>query len=146
MKNFASVLCNFQKKSGFSRKLTSRGMNSRDATPLTAALGYVSIGLGLTQVLAPRQLSQAIGVGSHTAMMRSLGLREIAAGVGILNSDQPSQWLWARAAGDLMDLALLGTAFRTDNRDGTRLGCTTAMIAAIAALDVYAARLQEREE
>jgi len=146
MKNLSSVPCSFSTRSDFRRKLASRSSDNPDATSLTAALGYVSIGLGLTQILAPRHLSEAIGVGSHTAMMRSLGLREIAAGVGILRSRQPSQWLWARAAGDLMDLALLGTAFKTDKRDGTRLGFTTAMIAAIAALDVYAARLQEREE
>ena len=95
MKNLSRLLCNLSKKSDLPHKLAS-SMDNADATPLTTALGYVSVGLGLTQILAPRRLSEAIGVGSHVAMMRSLGLREIAAGVGILRSRQPSRWLWAR--------------------------------------------------
>jgi hypothetical protein len=133
-------------KFGSPLKRASRSINNPYATPLTTALGWVSIGLGLTQILAPRQLSEAIGVSDHSTMMRSLGLREIAAGVGILASREPSYWLWARAAGDAMDLTLLGAAFTSDRRDSTRLSSTTAMIAAITALDVFAAIQQGNEE
>lgn len=133
-------------KFGSPLERASRSINNPYATPLTTVLGWVSIGLGLTQILAPRQLSKAIGVSNHPTMMRSLGLREITAGVGILTSREPSHWLWARAAGDAMDLALLGAAFKADKRDGARLSSTTAVIAAIAALDVFAALRQGNEE
>jgi hypothetical protein len=133
-------------KYGTPLKRASRNINNPYAAPLTSALGWISIGLGLTEILAPRRLSSAIGVGEHPGLMRSLGLREIAAGVAILASRQPSHWLWARAAGDAMDLALLGTAYQADRRDGTRLMSATAMIAAITALDVFAALRQRSEE
>jgi len=133
-------------KFGSPLKRASRSINNPYATSLTTALGWVSIGLGLTQILAPRQLAEAIGVSDHPTMMRSLGLREITAGVGILASREPSHWLWARVAGDAMDLALLGAAFKADKRDGARLSTTTAMIAAIAALDALAALRQGNEE
>ncbi|MDB5757996.1 MAG: cyclase/dehydrase [Burkholderia sp.] len=127
-------------------KQACRSLNNPYANPLTTALGWVSIGLGLAEILAPRQLSDAMGVRNHPTLMRALGLREISAGVGLFASRQPSHWLWARAAGDVMDLALLGAAFRTDKRDGTRLSSATAMIAAVAVLDVFAALKQGDEE
>jgi hypothetical protein len=127
-------------------KRASRSVNNPYATPLTTALGWISIGLGLAEIVAPRQLSETMGVSTHPTLMRALGLREISAGVGILASHQPSYWLWARAAGDAMDLALLGAAFRADKRDGVRLSSTIAMIGAIAALDVFAALKQGDEE
>lgn len=133
-------------KCGSPLRRASRSINNPYATPLTATLGWVSIALGLGEILAPRQLSETMGVRNHPTLMRALGLREISAGVGILASHQPSYWLWARVAGDAMDLALLGTAFRTDKRDSARLSSATAMIAAIAALDVFAALKQGDEE
>lgn len=137
---------NQMEKYGSALKRTSRRINNPYASSLTTALGWVSIALGLTEILAPRQLSSAIGVRNHPALLRSLGMREIAAGVAILTSREPSRWLWGRAAGDAMDLALLLTAFETDKRDGTRLSIATAMIAGIAAIDVFAALRQGNEE
>ena len=133
-------------KYGSTLKRASRRINNPYASSLTTALGWISIGLGLTEILAPRQLSSAIGIRNHPTLLRSLGMREIAAGVAILTSREPSRWLWGRAAGDAMDLALLVTAFDTDKRDGTRLSSATAMIAGIAALDVFAALQQGKEE
>ena len=39
-----------------------------------------------------------------------VGLRELACGVGLLSERRPAGWAWARVAGDMMDIALLGSA------------------------------------
>lgn len=75
-------------------------------------LGWFSVGLGLAQLLAPRQVARLVGADeddetTRTAMM-ALGVRELTCGVGLLSETRPAAWAWARVAGDVMDLALLG--------------------------------------
>ncbi|MGZ3159036.1 MAG: hypothetical protein ACXU7H_08125, partial [Burkholderiaceae bacterium] len=79
---------------------------------LTKALGWFSVGLGIAQIVAPRTISRLAGLGHSPILVRAVGLREIASGVGILSDRNPSGWLWTRVAGDAMDLALLGNAAR----------------------------------
>jgi len=62
-------------------------------------LGWFSIGLGVTQLVAPRALARAIGVGhgpSECLAMRAVGVRELMAGIGILSGRKPGAWLWSR--------------------------------------------------
>ena len=64
----------------------------------------------------PRYVSRLIGVrddGNTRTVLRAVGLREILTGVGILTQRRPAGWLWARAGGDVMDLALLGSALKS---------------------------------
>ncbi|HYD94145.1 MAG TPA: SRPBCC family protein [Noviherbaspirillum sp.] len=108
------------------------------AEQLARALGWFSIGLGLAQLIAPRGMSRAIGAQERPAVMRGLGAREIASGVGILSQRRPANWLWTRVAGDALDLALLGAAARTPQgrANRRRLAWTTAAVAGIAVLDL----------
>jgi hypothetical protein len=120
---------------------------NRYASPLTNILGWFSIGLGLTRLLAPSQACDAIGVGEHTTLMRSIGLREVSAGAGILMSEKPSYWLWSRVAGDAMDLSLLGASLKDGGgRDPSRTAWASALVAGVAALDLVAAMRQMGEE
>ena len=116
---------------------------------LSKALGWFSIGLGLAQITAPRQLADMIGIendGGSVRLMRALGAREIASGVGILAQPRTPQWLWARVAGDVMDLALLGAAMRADGNQRKRILAATAAVAGVAALDAFTgARLRQDE-
>lgn len=105
------------------------------AAQLAKALGWFSIGLGVAQLLAPRQLSRAVGVDTNPNLVRALGVREVASGAGILAGSRPSNWLWSRVAGDAMDLALLGMASRSA-RNQRRLSLATAAVAGIAVLDL----------
>jgi hypothetical protein len=105
---------------------------------VAAGIAAFSIGLGLAQLLAPRQLARLIGVGEHTAGMRALGLREIASGIGVLAA--PRQGLWARVAGDAMDLALLASALGgRGNRRGRVLAAAAAVVT-VGVLDYLCAR------
>lgn len=113
---------------------------------LAEGLGWFSIGLGLAEIAAPRGLGRFIGVevesGRGRLLMRALGAREIASGIGILRSRRRSAWMWSRVLGDAMDLALLGSAMSADRSDRARLTAATVAVAGVTAVDVLtAARL-----
>lgn len=114
----------------------SRLTNGHDKQ-LARALGWFSIGLGLAEIAAPRGLAKFIGVSDdHYGLFRFLGLREIASGIGILTQPKPAGWMWARVGGDVMDLALLGTALTSDQARTSRVMAATAAVAGVTALDV----------
>lgn len=79
------------------------------------ALGWAGIGIGMAEIVAPRLLDKVLGVGDHRLLTRSMGIREIVSGLGILsNPKRPTAGLWSRVVGDVVDVALLGaTAART---------------------------------
>jgi uncharacterized membrane protein len=107
---------------------------------LARGLGWFSIALGAAELLAPRALDRAIGAGSYPNLTRAFGLREIAAGVGLLTQPNPEPWLWARVAGDALDLGALGAAMLdADDDERVRLGTAIAAVAGVTALDIYAA-------
>src|SRR4051794_37764338 len=64
-------------------------------------LGWFSLGLGIAQIAVPRVLARAIGIRDdrkNRKLMRAIGSREIAAGIGILTRSRPAGWVWARVA------------------------------------------------
>ena len=69
-------------------------------------MGWFSIGLGVAELLTPSLVGALTGV-RNNKLLRLYGLRELACGVGILNSEQPASWMWARVAGDVMDFATI---------------------------------------
>ncbi|MBX5461492.1 MAG: SRPBCC family protein [Steroidobacteraceae bacterium] len=114
------------------------------ADRLGRSLGFASLGLGMAALLAPRASARLIGRDNHATLMGLVGVRELGAGVGILASRNPAPWLWFRVAGDVMDLALLGTGLRGANLHRGRTVIATAAVAGITALDVFASTQQTR--
>lgn len=112
---------------------------------LSKTLGWFSLGLGLTEVMFPRQLGRAIGIGEHPTLLPLLGLREIASGIAILTQSDPTNAVRSRVAGDIMDLALLGTAMTSEGADRTRLATATAAVLGVTALDMLCAGRLARE-
>jgi hypothetical protein len=104
------------------------------------ALGWASIGIGLTELAAPRQLEHLMGIGNgeNTGILRVCGVREVLSGIDILSHDDPAPGLWGRVAGDALDLALLGVAAKKSRRPGG-LATACAMVVGIAALDMLVA-------
>lgn len=103
------------------------------------ALGWFSIGLGLTEVLAPRQLANAIGIdddADNQTVLRGFGVREIVNGIGILTQPKASGWLWGRVGGDAMDLAFLCKQYGKDTTHPGRLSTAVAAVVGVTALDV----------
>lgn len=107
--------------------------------PLTTFLGVFSIGLGLWEVLSPRSVAAATGV-RFPGLLRAYGAREIGAGLGILTADRPAGWLWARVAGDVLDLATIAAAYyQAAAADRAKAVAAAAAVAGVTALDVIAA-------
>lgn len=123
---------------------TSGGISNRNADPrLGIGLGWFSIGLGLAQIFAPRSMARMLGVPERSTALRLVGIRELAAGVGLLAQPTAPAWRWARVAGDIMDLALLGGSAARDGVESEKLARTTAATLGITAVDV-AAGLESR--
>jgi hypothetical protein len=102
-------------------------------------LGVFSVAVGLTQLAAPHWLGRRTGAGEHPALMRVCGARELAAGIGILSGRKPAVALWARVAGDVIDIGLLGVALVKNARRG-RLALLLGSVLGITLLDLLAAR------
>lgn len=113
------------------------------------ALGWLSLGLGAAQLAVPQMLASGVGLrkaSGTTRLMRLVGARELLAGVGILRRRHTRGWLWARVAGDLMDLALLGTALKSvKKRRRGRLPVALLAVAGVAVLDLVVARRAGKE-
>ena len=70
------------------------------ARSMAQGLGWFSIGLGIAQVAAPGNVARLIGVGDddeNRGVVRAVGLREIASGMGLLGRARPAGWAWARS-------------------------------------------------
>jgi uncharacterized membrane protein len=111
-------------------------------------LGWFSIGLGLAELLAPREVAHLIGAKSTArahATLRILGLREVISGIGILSSSRDPKWVWSRLGGDIIDVALLKTGLASSNSDRARGLAATAMVLGVAAVDGLTALELSRE-
>lgn len=109
---------------------------SQNNEQIARALGWFSIGLGLAQIAAPHALAKLIGIEPKPILFRLLGAREITSGVGILAGGyKPAGAMWSRVAGDAMDLALLGAAFRSPDSKKGRVAAATAAVLVVTALD-----------
>lgn len=102
---------------------------------LARGLGWASIGLGLAEIAAPRQIEQFLGIenGQHVGVLRALGVREVMHGVELLAHDDPTPGVWARVAGDALDGAAMGVAATRTRRPG-RFTAAVAMVAGIAGM------------
>ena len=132
--------------------------DTRNGGGLGRALGVASFALGAPLLAVPGRMARAIGLDDTPgtrALARAVGVRELAAAAGILAQRRPVPGLWARVAGDGMDLALLANGlrsastrsrpprrFRRARRAGgarRKVALALAAVAGIAAVDVLAA-------
>jgi hypothetical protein len=110
------------------------------------ALGWTSLGIGLTELLAPDRLQDMMGLEqsqSHRGVLRVLGLREVLHGIGLLtaggNHQKIQTGLWSRVIGDLLDGALLGIA-ATKTKRPAGFATVAAMVLPVVIADmVFAA-------
>lgn len=114
--------------------------DGRSAHALAQGLGWFSIGLGLAELLAPRDVARFLGMEEHSELIRAYGAREMVAGVGILAQDDPTPWLWGRVAGDVLDLGTLAMGLRQSNPQRGNVGLAIAAVAGVTALDVLCAQ------
>ena len=109
------------------------------AEQIAIGLGWFSIGLGLAELASPGIVARLIGISESDrsrSTLRFFGLREIASGVAILAQPSDPKWLWNRVSGDMLDLAAMGAA---DKTDGGRTAMGAAAVLGVTALDLYCA-------
>jgi len=116
-----------------------RAQNPRvDARSLAQGLGWFSVALGAAAILAPNAIGAITGTGRR-GVARSVGVRELATGIGILTQRNPAPWLWSRVVGDVIDLAVLGTAVSRSGPGRGRAAFSFAAVAGVLAVDAVAA-------
>lgn len=116
-----------------------------DPAPLlrrASGLGWFSLGLGFAELVVPGAVARLIGArgdGDGRRWLRMFGAREIVAGLGILSGRQRAGWLWARVAGDVLDLAALGRVSARTGRERSRVALATAAVAGVTLADALTA-------
>jgi hypothetical protein len=120
---------------------TLRHGNS-DPTGLKVAngLGWFSIALGALELLAARKLTTALGMRGNGSLVQLYGLREIATGIGILMSKDPTPFVWGRVLGDGLDIGTLAAHLNDENPEETNLLMALGNVAVVTAIDIYCAQ------
>jgi hypothetical protein len=110
------------------------------------ALGWTSLAIGLTELLAPRQVESMLGLDdkpAHVGILRALGVRELMHGFGILTENEINHRLstgvLARVAGDVLDTALLGVVATKTKRPAS-FAFAAASVLCIGLLDGFFAQ------
>jgi hypothetical protein len=109
------------------------------ADPMARGLGWFSIALGAAELFAPRMLSRALGMEDKAALIQAYGVREIATGVAILGSTDPTPYVWGRVAGDALDLATLAPHMDDENPQQGNVMLAIAAVAGVTLLDIACA-------
>ena len=120
------------------KRNSSKGALSLEGT--ATGLGWFSIGLGLAELLAPRAMARATGLTGRETLIRACGLREIVNGIGLLAADDPRPWLWARVAGDAIDMSTLAAHATGGSPAARNARLAMAAVSPIGALDLVTAR------
>jgi hypothetical protein len=132
--------------SGNAAERISESLPDVTDTEFARGLGWASIGIGLTELLAPRQVNDLLGLDDtpdRRGTVRVLGVRELCHGVNILTENTANEKLasgvFARVAGDALDSVALGIA-ATKTKHPFRFAVVTAMVMGIGLADVLCAK------
>lgn len=107
---------------------------------LAKSLGWAGIAIGIAELTVPGMLIRSSGLPDSPRtrwVFLALGVREVITGLGAATSSRPRKWIWSRLAGDIVDLALLGSAFASRRSDRNRLVYACAAVGVITALDTW---------
>ncbi|WP_293854134.1 cyclase dehydrase [uncultured Alsobacter sp.] len=118
--------------------------HARGTLNLARALGWFSLALGAVELAAPGTVARSLGA-RRGGVVATFGAREVAAGIGILAARDPTPWVKARIAGDVLDIAALASQLGPGN--ARRAGAMVALGAVLGAtaLDLYCAAELEAE-
>lgn len=104
---------------------------------LARALGWFSIGLGVTELVAPGWIARKLGLEGQEGLIRAYGARELTSAVPTLSVDK-GVGLASRIAGDALDLGTLAFALGKDNPKRGNAAIATALVAGVTLLDLIA--------
>src|SRR4051812_27805886 len=109
----------------------------KPADKVGRALGWASFGLGALELFAPKAVTRWLGMEGREGLVRAYGVRELGAGMLCLSTNSDAG-AFSRAAGDVLDLATLASAYRDDNPKKRNVGIAIAAVAAITIADAAA--------
>jgi hypothetical protein len=115
------------------------------ADNLARGLGWFSIGLGLTELIAASRLARTFGLDGSETLIRAFGIRELGAGLATLSTEKKAG-LWSRVVGDAMDLMTLLTALNSPLRQRENVKLALLAVAGVTALDVVGALALSAQE
>lgn len=106
---------------------------------LARILGYLSIVIGVTELLWADSLALSLGLSRFEWLVRAYGVRETLTGVLILVSKDPTPWIWLRVLGDMLDGATLGWGYARDPYKIMNIAMTFATVTPVIIADIYCA-------
>lgn len=102
------------------------------ATKVARKVGWLSIGLGVTELVAPRAFARVTGISRGHLETRLNGVRKVAAGVGILRQPVRAVGSVTQLGGNLIALAKLRNAGLLSEPREPKRGRRVLTVAAIA--------------
>lgn len=113
---------------------------------MARGLGVFSLALGAMEIVGASAITRMLGIRGQENFIRMCGMREIAQGVAVLASRDPTPWIWVRVAGDALDIgALLAEERFGDPAKRTNRMVALGALAGVTALDVMNANQLSRE-
>ena len=98
-------------------------------------LGWIGIGLGVLEILAPKAVTKSIGAQGNEGLVRAYGVHELGTGLLLVSGETPVGF-WSRLAGDGLNAALLVGALRRDNPKRGVAGLALTVLAGLTILDL----------
>ena len=136
---YASSISNIVRSEGDPKVLQTGPSSLGGADRLGRALGWLSLGLGLTELLAPGKVTRTIGMQGGEKLVRAYGAREIGAGILSLSAER-QVGLWSRVAGDAVDIATVMPALRRSNPRRHYASLALVVLVGVALIDLVAAQ------
>jgi hypothetical protein len=106
---------------------------------LARFLGYISIPIGLVELIWTDSLALNLGLTRFEWLLRTYGVREILTGVLILESKDPTPWIWLRVIGDVIDGGTLGWGYMRDPYKLASIATTLVTVTPVIIADIYCA-------
>src|SRR5919205_3087162 len=136
---FLSNISNITRSPGDPKILRTGPSSLGSADRLARGLGWFSIGLGLTELLAPRTITRTLGLQGQEGLVRAFGVRELGHGMLSLSVDK-QVGLWSRVAGDVLDIATVLPALSPRNRKRGNAELAFVMLLGVTVLDILGAQ------
>lgn len=103
-----------------------------DARKLSFGLGVFSLALGAAELLGAKRIASTLDSEGREGVVRAFGVREVVAGVGLLQAPAHSARMWNRVVGDAIDLTALGLAAAKSPRNKAIWGAVAFVVGATA--------------
>jgi hypothetical protein len=133
-----SYIGNIVRSAGDPKILSSGPSSMTNADKFGRLLGWISIGLGMAQLVSPRRVTRSLGMKGSEGLVRAFGAREVASGLLSLSASRRAG-LWSRVAGDGLDLAALIPALRAGNPRRANAKWAFGVVLGLTALDLATA-------